>query len=462
MTKCQVADSNLTGLRTMTISSVFLVSGRALTTLVAALSALALPMSAQADSEWSGELKLEYRWFPEDSTGLTIPAGLPPQVVTAIQALLPGVDQQNLDRGHHQPSVVLRGEYYNSWDSGSQSFTFVPYLRVDGMDEERTHFDIREALWLRVFDTWELRAGIGQVFWGTAESNNLVDIINQTDFVDQFTGDEKLGQPMVRATFKRDWGNVDVLLLPLFRERPFPGEDGRLRPPIVFSNFFVDYESDAEDKHLDYAVRYSRSLGNLDFGIYYFNGTSRDPRIAFVPTPAPTPQVPGGLVVRYDLMQQFGLDASLLAGPWIFKLEALHRDSEFDTYKAAVVGAEYTFGALFGGALDINTFIEYSYDSRDGSEEGFSLSPAAVLQNDAFVGARFGLNDAYSSQVRLGLMTDVTDGSKALRVEASRRLSNKWAVKLVGQSFFDVDPDNVLSSLENDDYVEASVSYFFP
>jgi Outer membrane lipoprotein-sorting protein len=35
---------------------------------------------------------------------------------------------------------------------------------------------------------------------------------------------------MVGLTVPRSWGTVDILFLPIFRERTFPGQDGRLRP----------------------------------------------------------------------------------------------------------------------------------------------------------------------------------------------------------------------------------------
>ncbi|MDD7885073.1 hypothetical protein [Flavivirga sp. 57AJ16] len=40
------------------------------------------------------------------------------------------------------------------------------------------------------------------------ESNHLVDIINQTDAVETFDGEEKLGQPMVQLS----WGTDNIIL----------------------------------------------------------------------------------------------------------------------------------------------------------------------------------------------------------------------------------------------------------
>jgi hypothetical protein len=51
-----------------------------------------------------------------------------------------------------------------------------------------------------------------------------VDIINQTDLVENIDGEDKLGQPMVHFSYFGDWGVVDFFLLPYLRERTYPGK----------------------------------------------------------------------------------------------------------------------------------------------------------------------------------------------------------------------------------------------
>ncbi|EGU45947.1 hypothetical protein VII00023_16594, partial [Vibrio ichthyoenteri ATCC 700023] len=96
-----------------------------------------------------------------------------------------------------QSSLVLQPEWYWELSEGEASFTFVPFYRYDQMDSERTHGDIREALYLTYWDDYELRVGIGKVFWGVTESAHLVDVINQTDAIESVDGEDKLGQPML-------------------------------------------------------------------------------------------------------------------------------------------------------------------------------------------------------------------------------------------------------------------------
>ena len=118
-------------------------------------------------------------------------------------------------------SVVLQPEYYHRWEDSDQSLTFVPFVRIDANDKERTHADIREFFWQKVSNDWELNIGVKRIFWGVAESHHLVDIINQTDLIENTDEEDKLGQPMVQLSLFRNWGTWDFFVMPYFRERTF-------------------------------------------------------------------------------------------------------------------------------------------------------------------------------------------------------------------------------------------------
>ena len=124
-------------------------------------------------------------------------------------------------------SLAIEPEYYQDWDNQAQSITFTPFVRLDQYDDERSHADIRELVWRKTFESWEIKAGISKVFWGVTESQHLVDVINQTDNVENIDGEDKLGQPMISLSIERDWGIVDLFILPYFRERTFAGDEGR-------------------------------------------------------------------------------------------------------------------------------------------------------------------------------------------------------------------------------------------
>ncbi|MCW8949677.1 MAG: hypothetical protein OQL17_06795, partial [Sedimenticola sp.] len=174
-------------------------------------------------------------------------------------------------------SGFIEPQFYYAWNDDTDYLKFIPYLRWDQHDQERTHGDIRQLTWSHIADGWELHSGISKVFWGVTEFQHLVDTINQSDGVEDIDGEDKLGQPMIHLSIAREWGILDLYALPGFRERTFPGVDGRLRTGLVVATEQASYESGAGDKHVDFAARWSRTLGDFDLGLHYFRGTNRDP-----------------------------------------------------------------------------------------------------------------------------------------------------------------------------------------
>jgi len=347
-------------------------------------------------------------------------------------------------------SLAVQPELYTTWNDRRDAFTFVPFLRVDEHDGERTHFDIRELAWLHAARDWELRTGVRKVFWGVTESRHLVDIINQTDQVENVDAEDKLGQPMVNLALIRDWGTVDLFVLPGFRERNFPGRDGR---PGSAPRVAVDrarYESGAEEYHVDVAARWSHYIGSWDIGVSHFHGTSREPRL--VPDLS-DPAVPV-LVPVYDQIDQTGLDLQYTTGSWLWKLEAIYRSGGGDDFAAAVGGFEYTLYGIFGTAMDLGVVGEYLYDDR-------SAPLATPFDDDVFTGLRLTLNDVQSTEALIGCVSDLDTSARLCSVEASRRLGTSWVASLEARTFSDIPENDPLFGLRRDDYLQLELVYHF-
>ncbi len=84
--------------------------------------------------------------------------------------------------------------------------------------------------------------------------------------------------PMIRFSSERDWGLLDLFVLPGFRERTFPGIHGRFRSQPRVDRDLTRYESDKEDRHIDLAIRWAHSLGDWDIGLAHFHGHQPHPR----------------------------------------------------------------------------------------------------------------------------------------------------------------------------------------
>lgn len=347
--------------------------------------------------------------------------------------------------GDTQASIVAEPEFEVRWDAGAQRFGAKLFFRLDSLDNERTHFDARELFWEGAGSTWELRAGISKVFWGVTESQHLVDVINQTDLVENPDGEDKLGQPMVKFSSIRNWGIVDVFLLPGFRERTFPSIDGRLVGPLPVDTDSASYESSAGDRHLDAAVRWSHSIGVFDLGFAVFSGTNREPKLR-----------PNGAVLEpfYDQMSQASIDLQATVGSWLLKLESIRREDSIETFGAATAGLEYTFWGAGSSAIDIGVLVEYLWDERG------RLAPTP-FDDDWFVGSRLAFNDAADSSILAGIIFDPATNARAGLIEARRRLGKNWIVELELRTFRGGNSPGFIDSIATDDYLVVGVQRHF-
>ncbi len=349
-----------------------------------------------------------------------------------------------------QPSLVAQPEVLVQHDNGADRFNFIPFARLDSRDSRRSHADIREAYWLHIGEDWELLAGINRVFWGVTEFRHLVDIVNQTDLVEDLDGEDKLGQPMVKLATQQDWGELSLFVLPWFREETFPGKHGRLRFPLV-TDGNAGYQSSDGRKHVDFALRYSHYIGAWDFGLSYFKGTSREPRFLLN-------QDATRLVTFYDLINQVGTDIQYTREGWLWKFEGLWRAQHGDHFTAAVGGLEYTLYQIHETDADLGLLLEYSYDGRNDDP---AEAPPVIFDDDFFFGARLTLNDVQASELLAGFAIDRSDRAAQLSLEASRRLDNHWATELEGRWFLNSGDSGVLSAFKQDSYLTVRLLRYF-
>lgn len=355
------------------------------------------------------------------------------------QGLYPG-------QARHFPSLAIEPEYYLEWADGKQSLNFTGFFRVD-RDSRRTHWDIRELYWQNIKNDWELSIGVKKVFWGKTESIHLVDIINQTDQLESFDGEEKLGQPMVHFSYLSKIGLFDLFIMPYFRQRQFPGEKGRFRAPFILSGSDFSFESSAKKWHPDFAVRWSHSLGPLDIGLSHFRGAGREPIFEWNDQDA-------SFNLVYAIIHQTGLDIQATIGPWLWKFEGISRLNDYKDVFAFAAGFEYTFGNIKSSGIDIGVLGEYLYDSR--KEQALSS-----MDNDIFFGSRIAFNDVQSTEILLGSIFDLNRRSKFFSLEASRRFGNNWKAEINIQILSDISEKEFSYFFRDDSVVKVNLSRFF-
>ncbi len=361
-----------------------------------------------------------------------------------------------LDPRQANADVSLRAQpdFLYEWNRDTR-FVLTPFVRLDSVDDRRSHWDLREMYLRHRQGSFEIRGGVRKVFWGTIESLHLVDILNQTDLIENPDAEDKLGQPMLDISYISDYGTFTAFYLPYFRERTFPDFDARLRFLLtVDTDTDAIYEAGAREWNPNWAVRYNISVSGLDLGLSHFAGTARAPRFA--------PAQPGGVVLTangpmlvpiYDQIHQTGLDANYVFNGFLLKLEAIHHRSRFDTYAAFATGFEYTFSGVFG-SMDVGAIAEYLWDERGDD----ATTP---FNNDIFTGTRVALNDEAGSELLAGVIVDAQTQTLFANLEASRRLGADWKAALEMRLFAHADAADPTFGFRQDDYLSLEIIRYF-
>ena len=330
-------------------------------------------------------------------------------------------------------------------DDSNRIFHFKAKLRKDSEDSGRNLNDIQELYLINIFEDKEIKFGVSKEFWGVTETSHRVDIVNQTDFTEGFDGEEKLGQPMIKISFERPWGLLDIYALLGFRERNFSGIKGRLRSPLSINEKNSLYSSSSKNKRVDFAFRWSNYYDDLDIAISHFSGTSREPRFL------PSPNEINVLVPLYEVIDQTGLEIQYLLDSLAIKGEVISRSGHGARFTAATYGFEYTQVGFLQTRMDLGWVVEFNHDDR--------------LESSPFVlGTRFSFNDIYDSQILSGFI--INDRSKELGflLEASRRIGECCLLSLEGVYFDDTDEDNgkqkLFQAFMEDDFLRAEFIYY--
>lgn len=348
-------------------------------------------------------------------------------------------------------SLATSLDYYHDFENNNQRVVFSGYSRIDDDNSERDHSDIRELYWWRNFDTFEMYAGIRKVFWGVTESVHLVNILNQTDVLENFDGEDKLGQAMLELVTAREWGTLSMYILPHFRERQYPDVHFRLRPNLPIANEAI-YQSDKKEKHIDLALRYAHYTGIWDIGISHFSGTDRKPNfglrfdnqsnlIALIPT--------------YVQIEQSGVDIQATVENCLIKLEVISRyEKNWGRNTAAAGGVEYTFFSVSDSSADLGILAEYQFDDRRGGR-------SSIAQNDFAIGARWAFNDIDGSELLLLASQDLDQGNRFYSLELGRRFNEKWKIEAEARFFSSIEDGSTESYFRDDDYIQVEIRRYF-
>ena len=241
-----------------------------------------------------------------------------------------------------------------------------------------------------------------------------------------------------------------MLLFPFFVENAYPGLSSRARLQTLVSNDTAGYSNDASRNDNSYALRYEGYQGDLDYGLSYFDGITREPYF--------TLGSDGRLVPYYFPIQQIGADVQYLLGDTALKTEIVRRTGQFNAngvkedYSAGVFGAEHNIYGVFDSAYDLILVGELAADSRGKDSH-------TIFQRDFAAGATLLFNNIDDSEINLFLIRDLSYTSLLTRLSYSTRLNDAFTIQSNLNFHSNFEKDAGQDALAQDSNASITLSY---
>lgn len=341
------------------------------------------------------------------------------------------------------------GEVGSSFNLGDAlDFQFRVFGTYNPEDSAGSYIDPTIAKLTYSAGDWELVAGYDIVYWGVVESQKIVNVVNQRDQLRDLEGSMPLGQLMVGAVYNGPSASVEAYVLPRFTPLNFGSDRRRLGYTLPVDDDRPIYESAEGRSNVDFALRVSGSAGDLEYGVFAFDGTLRQPEFVF-------DAATSTLRPFYRQGTQYGLELQYTLGATLLKFEGRHTELDNGpSYQNLVYGAEYVIGSPFGTRNELVLYLEHNWDSR-------GVASPNVFQNDLFVGARLNISNGLGTSIRVGGYYDLDYGSLFASARVETRLND--SVSLLAQAYLvDAgDPADVLTGADNLDQFSLNLKWNF-
>ena len=308
-------------------------------------------------------------------------------------------------------------------------------------DEGKNIVEPRQFFIGRSIGEVDVYIGNRQLFWGVAESKNVVDFVNQKDAAAGRSSENKLGAPSVSLEFYLSDAEFQYVYMPVFRERTF--NDEFAHPGLGLSLNDADFSDEKGFYGGDHAFRYSNSLGDLDFGINGFYGTAREPIISVDGNNSATPYYPEYKAVGVDL--QYTSDNTL------YKAEVAIGEQDVTDTTAYVVGIENTLYSVGHSNWDLGIIVETQYDDR----------PQAISPRFDVAGLRLIANNANDTNALLLYFQDEARKQKSYVLQFSHRLRNGFTLEVEYTEFYSSDAALPFHNLMDDTSLQIGVGVYF-
>ncbi|MCB0414076.1 MAG: hypothetical protein KDD50_07070 [Bdellovibrionales bacterium] len=321
------------------------------------------------------------------------------------------------------------------------------------------------------------KIGIGDFIfsWTALEAFHPADILNSRYWDSDIKNFIKIGEPAIYYTRYLRSGSLNFYYLPVLTAPILPKSSSRMNilnlTTLPYKEFgpalWLTPDGNIKENNTtpQFAFLWETTLDNADLTIHIVHQMDRShPLITYIPGETQMRPV-------YVSVLQLGGTFQMAYDDWVFKSEFAVKDfqdekiTSLGTFKqldhtAMALGAEYLISHR--GGQESSLYMEYQTLVGLTQEEAYSTQ---FFQNDLFYGWRFSFNDAYSQEVRLSLLVDLSRAHEQLiHFSYKRRLSDTWSMQMganLVEAFRDDLTPNGLELFSRNNEIFLKISKFF-
>ena len=323
--------------------------------------------------------------------------------------------------------------------------------------KERRYLLLNELYITKEFDNYALSLGKKIKYWGELEGYNVSDIYNQKNYLkDPFDKTAKYGTIGADITRYFDENSLELGVkfyedditypqdstpyspFPLTYEKKLHLSDKRYTPTLYLNATLVS------DKYIDSETK-----------VIFLHGYDTKRDIIFNPTHS---------LSQYAYRVNKALLLShIIYSDIIFKTEFAYTDVidyiPMSDYTQLGVGIEKSFYDL--KKIDITLYTEYYRYIYADNKKAKNVDISELYDNDLFLALRINFNDVRSSELKLGILEDLSKSERLLKAEVQSRVFDSFVLHAEYFHIVSNHTDTLLSKFDNSSRFVLGVKYTY-
>lgn len=352
----------------------------------------------------SGEVRMESRFFSKDSKAYTKDTNF--GLFTRLK---------------------VKSKHHRNWKENIRIVT-----RADKNDPSRAVFFFEDAYVQYEKGDFEFSFGPQMLNWSATEAFHPADIINSRNFDSNLENAEKIGEPMLKASYIGDESKHSLMIMPMLTKPILPSITNRLSlsggVPMLEPLFIEKSGETSESEfYLQYGLRSEFTFDDFDLTFHFVDHLDRT---------TPLIVVTGfGVQPLYLPVLQLGSTFQWVAEEWVYKVELAHRQFKaltHSTYGNLEVpdNTQLAFGIEYGWATSGGSDIVFILEGQSifGPDED-ERAAMSIFQKDLLFGTRYAFNDSKGQEIFASIILDMERSSETLlNLDYKRRITGKWSM----------------------------------